>query len=195
MDTQELMMTALRAAGIYMLMLVVIRLLGKRSVGAFSAFDLLVALMLGEVVDEIIYGDVSFLQGMVAIGVIAIADFATSLLSLSSPKLERVLEGSPTVIIRGGELDKKGLATERMNEVEVWSHLRMQGIEDVREVKLAAVEPSGQISVIKQDWAETVQKGDLDGPEAKEKEQMTGGADEPPVHKLTISPKALGEAA
>ena len=52
-------------------MLVVVRALGKRTVGNFSAFDLLVALMLGEVVDEIIYGDVRFIQGTVAIVTLA----------------------------------------------------------------------------------------------------------------------------
>ena len=54
MDLQELMLTATRALAIYLLMLIVIRALGKRTVGNFAAFDLVVALMLGEVVDEIV---------------------------------------------------------------------------------------------------------------------------------------------
>jgi uncharacterized membrane protein YcaP (DUF421 family) len=77
MDTGELLLTAARAIAVYVLMLGVIRALGKRTVGNFSAFDLLVALMLGEVVDEIIYGDVRFLHGTVAIvtiGAVAYAD-------------------------------------------------------------------------------------------------------------------------
>lgn len=195
MDTHELLWTAARGAGVYLLMLVVIRLLGKRSVGAFSAFDLLVALMLGEIVDEMIYGDVSFLQGTVAISVIALMDYLTSFLSFSNRKLETILEGSPTVIVRNGELDRRGLAAERMNELEVWSHLRMKGIDDVREVKIAAVEPSGEISVIRQNWAEPVQKSDLGGEEARRKQQITGGQEAPPVDKYTLSPQALAEAA
>ena len=58
MDPRELMLTAARAAAVYVFTLIVIRALGKRTVGNFSTFDLPVALMLGEVVDEIIYGDV-----------------------------------------------------------------------------------------------------------------------------------------
>src|SRR5688500_5737607 len=158
LDPQELVLTAARGAGVYILMLVVIRLLGKRSVGAFSAFDLLVALLLGEIVDEMIYGDVSFLQGTVAILVIAIMDYLTSFLSFANRKLVRILEGTPTVIMRNGELDRKGMAKERMSEEEVWSQLRTHGIDDIREVKMAVIEPSGQISVIKQPWAESVQK-------------------------------------
>lgn len=63
METQEIMMTAARAVAVFAIMLVVVRVLGKWTPGNFSAFDLLVALMLGEVVDDVIYGDVTFLQG------------------------------------------------------------------------------------------------------------------------------------
>ena len=195
MDPQELMLTAARGVGVYILMLVVIRLLGKRSVGAFSAFDLLVALMLGEVVDEIIYGDVSFLQGVVAIVVIAVLHYVTGWAAFASKSLDRILEGSPTVIIRDGKLDRKGLAAERINEEDALSFLRLHGIDDIREVKIASVEPSGQISIVKQEWAETIQKGDLPGKEADEKKRAIGGSEEPPASKDTLSAEALGEAA
>ena len=195
MDPQELLLTAIRGVGVYVLMLVVIRLLGKRSVGAFSAFDLLVALMLGEVVDEIIYGDVSFLQGVVAIVVIAVLHYVTGWAAYASKALDHILEGSPTVIIRNGELDRKGLAAERINEEDALSFLRLHSIDDMREVKLASVEPSGQISIIKEDWAEAVQKGDLRGKDAKEKKRAVGEEDEPPPSQDALSVEALGEAA
>src|SRR5688572_23879117 len=102
MDPNELLLTAARAAAVYVLMLVVIRALGKRTVGNFSAFDLLVALMLGEVVDEIIYGDVRFLQGTVAIVAIGGLAYADAWLAYLSPGMESILEGKPTIIIRDG---------------------------------------------------------------------------------------------
>jgi hypothetical protein len=71
MDVHELFNTAARAAGIYILMLAVLRLTGKRTTGNFSTFNLLIALMLGDLVDEIIYGDVTFTQGTAAILVVA----------------------------------------------------------------------------------------------------------------------------
>ena len=80
-------------------MMVVIRTLGKRTVGNFAAFDLIVALMLGEVVDEIIYGDVSFLQGTVAILVIAAAQSANAWLSWWDHGWDKILEGTPTVVV------------------------------------------------------------------------------------------------
>jgi uncharacterized membrane protein YcaP (DUF421 family) len=162
MDPQELAWTALRALGVYALMLVVIRLLGKRTVGNFSAFDLLVALMLGEVVDEIIFGDVSVLQGVVAIVTLAAAQYGNSWLSYSSPRFSRLLEGTPTTVLADGRLVRAGMRQEHLNEQDVMAALRLQGIDDAAEVKRAIVEIDGEVSVVRQDWAEPLTKADLD---------------------------------
>src|SRR4030095_9525302 len=145
MELHELAMTALRAAGVYVLMLLVIRIMGKRTVGMFTAFDLLVALMLGEVVDEIIYGDVTFSQGAVAIGVIALCKYLTSWLSYWDHGFDRILEGAPTVIVEDGKLLRKGMRKERMSELDVMSELRLNGIDDIEEVKLAMIETDGEV--------------------------------------------------
>lgn len=176
MDWQELGMTAARGLLVYAAMLVVIRILGKRTVGNFTAFDLLVALMLGEVVDEIIYGDVTLLQGFTAVLVIAGAKYVTAWLTYFDHGLNRLLEGKPTELVRNGELVRKGLRAELMNEKEVMAALRLQGVSDVREVKLAFLEVDGLVSVIREPWAEPLQKSDLHGPNARDdmrREQRT----------------------
>jgi uncharacterized membrane protein YcaP (DUF421 family) len=188
MQAEELLWTALRGLAVYVLMLVVIRLLGKRTVGNFTAFDLLVALMLGEVVDEIIYGDVSFLQGAVAILVVSAAKYATAWLSYRNTRFNKVLEGVPTAIVRNGKLLPKGLRSELMNELEAFAALRLREISDIREVKVALMEADGEVSILKEDWAETLQKGDLESKgRARKKEE-----DEPPERFRTDSPRALG---
>jgi uncharacterized membrane protein YcaP (DUF421 family) len=168
MEIEELLATAARTAAIYILMLVVLRSLGKRAVGNFSAFDLLVALMLGEVVDEIIYGDVTFAQGAVAIGVIALMEYGNEWLSYFDHGFDRVLSGTPTVLIKDGQPQPEGLRKERINQNELMSHLRLYGIEALSEVKLAMMENDGQVSVIEQEWARPLQKGDLSRKQSKE---------------------------
>ena len=195
MDTHELMMTAVRAAGLYVLMLVIIRLSGKRTIGNFTAFDLLVALMLGEVVDEIIYGDVTFAQGMVAILTVALLQYVNSWLSYFDHGTDKYLEGLPTVVVRQGEFDRKGMRKERMNEKDVMAELRIKGISDLREVKLATIENDGQVSVLKEDWAEPIQKADLaqEHTDDDESELLTiGPLGAPPASKRTDSSHALG---
>jgi uncharacterized membrane protein YcaP (DUF421 family) len=192
MDAQELLMTAARALAVYALMLVVIRGLGKRTVGNFSAFDLLVALMLGEIVDEMIYGDVRFIQGTVAIVTLGAITYADSWLAFMNNRMEDVLEGKPTVVVKEGEFYRPGMRRERMNERDVLGALRMQGIRDMREVEYAIVEHDGTVSVVQFDWAQPVVKADVDKEMAKARDEAIGAREEPPRSKRTDSAHALG---
>ena len=194
MDPTDLLLTAARAFAVYIFMLIVVRALGKRTVGNFSAFDLLVALMLGEVVDEIIYGDVRFLQGAVAIVAIGAFAYTDAWLSYFDHGMDAVLEGTPTVVIRDGEFDRTGMRKERMNEKDVLGQLRSQGIHDMREVRLATVENDGSLSVLKHEWAEPAQRADVIAEAREARARVMGGEDAPPPDKRTDSPRALGHA-
>jgi uncharacterized membrane protein YcaP (DUF421 family) len=160
-------------------------------VGNFSAFDLLVALMLGEIVDEMIYGDVRFIQGTVAIVAIAALAFADSLLSYWDHGMEALLEGKPTVVVKDGAFQHAGMREERMNEKDVFAALRKHGVRDMREVRLAIVEHDGSVSVMPHDWAERVLKADVDAGMARARKEAFGGRDEPPLDKCSVSPRAL----
>jgi uncharacterized membrane protein YcaP (DUF421 family) len=184
MDWQELGMTAARGVLVYVVMLIVIRVLGKRTIGNFSAFDLLMALMLGEVVDEIIYGDVSLAQGLTAIVVIALCKYLTAWLTSWNHTLNRIFEGKPTEVVSHGEFVREGLRTEVMSELEVLAALRLNEVADMREVKSAIMEVDGRLSVIREEWAEPLTKADLRGEEAEKI---------PPDAKRTDTPEALGE--
>jgi uncharacterized membrane protein YcaP (DUF421 family) len=161
MDPNELLLTALRATFVYFYLLIIVRNLGKREIGASSAFDLLVALMLGDVVDEVIYGDVTIAQGAVAMTVIGTWHFINAWASFKSNMVDRLTSASPAVLVKNGRIQHKVLARERLNEEELYAELRLNGIDDVKEVKQATMEPNGQVSVIKEEWAKPVQKQDL----------------------------------
>lgn len=191
METGELLITAARAVAVYVLMLIVIRALGKRTVGNFSAFDLIVALMLGEIVDDIIYGDVRFLQGAVAIVTIGAVAYADSWLVYANRRMETLIEGKPTVVVRDGEFDRAGMRSERMNATDVLGHLRAQGIQDMREVHLAVVEHDGSVSILMRPWAEPAQKADVLAEQQRIRSQTLGDQDEPPPLKRTDSRQAL----
>ena len=160
-DPNELLWTALRASFVYLFLLVVVRLLGKREIGSTSAFDLVVALILGEVVDEIIYGDVTVLQGVVAIVVVGLWHVVNSWASFKSDIIDKLTGAPPTVMVKNGQIQHKNLAKERLNENELFSELRMMGVEDVKEVKRATLEPNGKVSVIQEEWAKPVQRQDV----------------------------------
>lgn len=160
-DIRELVWTALRASFVYLFLLLVVRILGKREIGNTSAFDLVVALILGEVVDEIIYGDVTILQGVIAIVVVALWHLVNSWASFKSDFIDKLTGAPPTVVVKNGQIQRKNLAKERLNEAELFSELRMMGVENVKEVKQATLEPNGTVSVLLEEWAKPVQRQDM----------------------------------
>ena len=174
METRELLMTAARAVAVYALILGIVRFLGKRTVGNFSAFDLLVALMLGEIVDEMIYGDVRFIQGTVAMVTIGALSYADSWLSYWDHGMEAVLEGKPTIVVKHGEFHRPGMREERMNEKDVLGALRTNGVRDMREVEYALVEHDGSVSVVHYEWAEPVTRADIDQEMSRQETESTG---------------------
>jgi uncharacterized membrane protein YcaP (DUF421 family) len=162
MDVQQLALTALRATVIYVFLLVLIRFLGKRTVGHSSAFDFMVALVLGELVDEPIYGDVGLPQAFVALGVIGGWHAINQLLSYRSERFDRLTGGAPAVLVRDGAVDRDAMARERINDEDLRSLLRLHGLEDVGDVALATLEPSGRLSVLTRPEARPLQRGDLE---------------------------------
>jgi len=177
MDINELVLTALRATFVYFYLLIIVRILGKREIGASSAFDLLVALMLGDVVDEVIYGDVTIAQGAVAMAIIGVWHLVNAWASFKSDMIDRLTGAPPAVLVKSGKIQHKALARERLNETELFSGLRLMDVDDVKEVKQATLEPNGQISVLLEDWAKPVQKQDLSDskPRSKAKSKSSNG--------------------
>ena len=150
-----------RTALIYVLMLVMIRVLGKRTIGNLSAFDMLIALVMGDLAGDAIYGDVPLKLAVVAVFSLSALHYVHSWLAYLVPGIGRFLEGMPTTIVKEGRVVQGGLRRERMSEQEVWAELRLSGVEELREVKRAQVESDGQVSVIREDWAEPLRRGDV----------------------------------
>jgi uncharacterized membrane protein YcaP (DUF421 family) len=159
----DLVLTAGRTAVIYVVMLATIRVLGKRAVGNLTAFDMLIALIMGDLAGDAIYGDVPLSRAIVAVIALAGLHYGNSWLSYWKPGVGEWLEGTPTPVVNAGRAVEPGLRKERMSEQELHAELRLAGIEDLREVKLAQVESDGQVSVIREDWAEPLRKADLPG--------------------------------
>lgn len=175
MDPHELLLVAFRASIVYFLVLILVRVLGKREVGNFGPFDLIVALIIGESVDEAIYGDVTMLKFIVLIVTIGIWELVNSYASYKSKAIQKLTESSPTVLVKHGKIIKEAMDKERMGEEEIESQLRMASVDDIKEVKQATLEPNGQISVVLEDWAKPVQKSDLPGGEKPKKKAAQAG--------------------
>lgn len=149
MNGDELLRTAARAASIYVFMLVVVRVLGKRTIGNLTAFDLIVALIMGDLMGEMIYGNVSLVQGLIAVGSVAVLHLLNSALGFRFPKLEMLFSGKPKVLIKDGQMQRAAMAAEHVNADELACMLREHGIADAGGVRLGTLEVNGRLSVIK----------------------------------------------
>jgi uncharacterized membrane protein YcaP (DUF421 family) len=162
MENVSLPEIAARTVVIYVTMLVMIRVLGKRTIGNLTAFDMLVALIMGDLAGAAIYGQVPLPGALVAVFSLSALHYGNSWLAYWRPDIGRLLEGGPTPIVREGKVEHRGLRLERMTEQEARAELRLAGIEDLAQVRLAQVEIDGQVSVLREEWAEPARKIDLE---------------------------------
>ena len=130
----------------YLFLLAFLRLTGRRSINATTPFDFVVALVVGDMPDDMIWGDVPFAQGVVAIATVVLLHLLVEWLTYRYPPLERWLGGVATPILRAGAV-QPGAAREHVNDVELDAMLRLQGIERRDEVAEALLEPTGNLSV------------------------------------------------
>lgn len=136
-----------------------LRLMGKRAVSEMSSFDLLVIIVLGTTITEPIVTKRLSVAAYYSV-VISIVYFIFSSLTLFN-KLKTPLTASPTVLVRSGDIDEKGLKKTRLTINELLGELRVNGYSKVQDVELALMEETGKISVIPTSKARALQPSDL----------------------------------
>lgn len=146
---------------IYIFLLVVLRITGKRTLGNMSAFDLVITLMVGHVAAEPIL-DESMGRTILTVLVLLGLHYLNSYLGFRSTMFNRWSGGTPTILIRNGTISEKALASERIGQDALRSLLRQQQIDDVEDVGTATLEPNGALSVLKAEAAKEAQKSDID---------------------------------
>jgi uncharacterized membrane protein YcaP (DUF421 family) len=136
-----------RIAITYVFLLIILRLAGKRTIREGTPFDLLVALVLGDFPDDVIWGEVPVAQGIVAIGSIMTLHILVTYASYRSIRFDRLLGAAPTVVLRNGRMNRDGLRRVRMNEGDVDVELRRAGQPNAAAIAEANVEPTGDMSI------------------------------------------------
>ena len=135
--------------GTYILLVLMIRFLGKKEMSKLSVSDLIVFLIISELMTISIGNEnVNFLQAALAVLVIVFMDKLFTLISLKSPFFKKMVEGHPTFIVFQGKLNQKKMASLKYSVDDLCHHLREQGIGSLSEVDFAVLETDGQLSVI-----------------------------------------------
>jgi len=129
---------------VYLVLVLLLRLFGKRELAQLNPFDLVVLLSLSNTVQNAIIGEDNSVTGGIigAIGLLGINWLVMRML-YRSPRLMRVFEGSATVLIRNGRIDMKALERESLTREELAEVIHRQGFEHVQQVKQCQLEPNG----------------------------------------------------
>jgi uncharacterized membrane protein YcaP (DUF421 family) len=143
---------ALRTVIVYVVVLIGIRLTGKREVGQMASFELVLILLLANAVQNAMTGpDTSLTGGVVAACTLLIINAIVTRVSSRSRKLRVTIEGTPTVLILKGNVIKKNMEKEHIANEELEQALREHGISTSEDVGIAVLEVDGSISVLRKD--------------------------------------------
>jgi uncharacterized membrane protein YcaP (DUF421 family) len=142
---------ALRGVATYLGLLVLLRLAGKRAFGEMSAFDVIVLVLVGGVLRTAIIGDDKGFAGpFIGVAAILAADWALAWACTRSPRLNRMTEGFPTLLIRRGQRDGGALRRQNIPGAALDRALHSAGLETDADVATARLEPNGKITIVRE---------------------------------------------
>lgn len=138
-----------RALVIYVLVMALVRLSGKRAVGQFTPFDLVLVILIGNAVQNGINGGDNSLTGAAIMASTLIAlNYLVALLTARFRGVEKVVEGVPVLLARDGHVFAQVLRRELVSQDDFDEALRLNNINDVGDVEIALLETNGRISVV-----------------------------------------------
>lgn len=139
----------LRAAVVYVFLLVLLRLTGKRQVGQLAPFDLVLLLVLSNAVQNSMNaGDNSLVGGLISAATLILLNYTVGIATWRNKKLEKLIEGKPQILIHNGKLFEDIVANARLTHHEIQAALRLGGCTCVEEVHTAILENNGAISIV-----------------------------------------------
>lgn len=139
----------IRSIVVFVVLLMLLRLTGKRQVGQLAPNDLVLLLILANAVQNSMNaGDNSLIGGLISAVTLIVLNFITSKLVLNSKKIESFVEGRPQILIKDGKLFQEALSDAGITQEELNGAMRQHGCMDVADVHLAILETNGSISLL-----------------------------------------------
>lgn len=146
------METVFRISIIYLVILVGLRVLGKRELSQLTPQELVTLMLIPEIVAQSMIGeDFSVTNGVIGVSTIFSLVFLTSLLKQRSQRMERIIEGKPSLLVQRGKFIDDTLNKERISPDEVFAEMHKSGLEHLDQVKWAILETDGKISIVPED--------------------------------------------
>lgn len=144
-----MLITFFRAIILYILVLIVMRLMGKREIGQLQPFELVIAIMIADLASiPMTEAGIPIWNGIIPILALLIMHLIISMINMKSIRMREIVCGKPTILIYRGKIDEKALKKERFTINELEERLRGNNINNIGDVEYAILETSGQLTVI-----------------------------------------------
>lgn len=144
-----MLITFVRAIILYTVVLVVMRIMGKREIGQLQPFELAIAIMIADLASiPMTETGIPITRGIIPILGLLVMHLLISLINLKSIKAREIICGKPRILIYRGKIDEKALIKERFTINELEERLRGNNVVNIGDVEYAILETSGQITVI-----------------------------------------------
>ena len=151
----------IRASVMFAILFGLLRLMGKRELGQMTPFELVMLVVVGDLIQQgITHNDFSLTGATLAIATFAFWTVVLGWVVYLSPRAQRLIEGTPRVLVRNGALIEANLRRDRLTRSEIESEMRLAGIPHVAEVAWAILEPEGKISFVRRDNGEVAHSDD-----------------------------------
>lgn len=143
------MESVLRGAAIYFVLMVIVRISGRRSLAQMTPFDFVLLLIIAETTQQALLGnDFSITNSAILIMTLFCLDIGLSYAKRMLPAVDKVIDGRPTLLIAEGEPDQRAMEWARISMDDVMSAARAQhGLERLDQVKHAILETDGNLSI------------------------------------------------
>lgn len=142
----------LRTLVVYVLIIIIFRLMGKREIGELSILDLVVFIMIAEsAVMGIENIEKPLMETIVPMFLLMVIQILLATLSLKSKKLRELVDGKPSILIENGKINENEMKRQRYNFDDLLIQLREKNISNLADVEFAILEPSGKLSVFEKD--------------------------------------------
>ncbi|MBH3441609.1 MULTISPECIES: DUF421 domain-containing protein [Pseudomonas] len=140
----------LRAAAVYLVVFIIFKIAGRRTLAEITTFDFVLLLIIGEATQQALLGDdFSVTNAALIIVTLVVIDIGLSLVKERSPKLARFIDGMPMIIVENGQVLKARLNKVRLAEEDLLEAARTtHGLERMDQIKYAILEKNGAISII-----------------------------------------------
>jgi uncharacterized membrane protein YcaP (DUF421 family) len=140
---------AVRAVALYVFVVFVMRMIGRRELSTLTPFDLVLLIVLGDAIQQgLTQDDYSVTGAVVAVSTLAVMQVTTSYISYRVKPFRKVLKGEPIILIENGKLLNQNLRRERITADDVAEEMRTQQIGAFDQVQWAILESNGTISFI-----------------------------------------------